>query len=54
MVKSLLEGGAFELEHIDGLDAVDGGRYASNDGVISILPHGIYDGFYIAKMRRKK
>ena len=54
VVKSLLAGGAFELEHIDGLDAVDGGRYASNDGVISILPHGIYDGFYIAKMRRKK
>lgn len=54
VVKGMLTGGRFVLEHIDGLDGIDGGKYAQNDGSIRILPHGIYDGFYIAKLRRKK
>lgn len=44
----------YVLEKIDGLDAVDGGKYVSNNGKIRILPHAEYDGFFIAKIRRVK
>ncbi len=54
VVNALLTGGRFVLEKIEGLSGVDGGRYCDNDGSVRILPHGIYDGFYIAKLRRKK
>lgn len=54
IVERLLAGGKFQKEHIDGFDKIDGGRYADNDGSALIVPHGIYDGFYIAKLRRIK
>lgn len=54
VVRSLLADGKFALEHIDGFEGIDGGKYADNGGELKILPHGIYDGFYIAKLRRKK
>lgn len=53
-IKSLLVAGRFTLQKIGGLDDVAGGRYAHSDGSVRILPIGIYDGFYIAKMRRNK
>lgn len=54
VVKPLLEDGKFALEHIDALDGIDGGKYSDNNGAVRILPHGAYDGFFIAKLRRKK
>lgn len=44
----------FVLEHISGLEKIDGGKYLDNKGMIQILPHDEYDGFFIAKMRRVK
>ena len=42
------------LEHISGLEKIDGGKYLDNKGMIQILPHDEYDGFFIAKIRRVK
>lgn len=47
-------GKEFSLEKICGLKDVDGGKYVDNDGMIQILPHAEYDGFFIAKFRRAK
>lgn len=44
----------FVLEHITGLEKIDGGKYLDNKGMIQILPHDEYDGFFIAKIRRVK
>lgn len=44
----------FVLEHISGLEKIDGGKYLDNKGTIQILPHDEYDGFFIAKIRRVK
>lgn len=44
----------FVLEHISGLENIDGGKYLDNKGMIQILPHDEYDGFFIAKIRRVK
>lgn len=44
----------FVLEHISGLEKIDGGKYLDNKGMIQILPHDEYDGFFIAKTRRVK
>lgn len=44
----------FVLEHISGLEKIDGGKYLDNKGMIQILPHDEYDGFFIAKIRRVK
>lgn len=44
----------FVLEHISGLERIDGGKYLDNKGMIQILPHDEYDGFFIAKIRRVK
>lgn len=44
----------FVLEHISGLEKIDGGKYLANKGMIQILPHDEYDGFFIAKIRRVK
>ena len=44
----------FVLEHISGLEKIDNGKYLDNQGMIRILPHGEYDGFFIAKIRRVK
>lgn len=44
----------FVLEHINGLEKIDGGKYLDNKGMIQILPHDEYDGFFIAKIRRVK
>lgn len=44
----------FVLEHISGLEKIDGGKYLNNKGMIQILPHDEYDGFFIAKIRRVK
>lgn len=44
----------FVLEHISGLEKIDGGKYLDNKGMIQILPHDDYDGFFIAKIRRVK
>lgn len=52
IVDGLLMGGKFQKEHIEGFETIDGGRYADNDGAITVIPYGIYDGFYIARLRR--
>lgn len=44
----------FVLEYISGLEKIDGGKYLDNKGMIQILPHDEYDGFFIAKIRRVK
>lgn len=44
----------FVFEHISGLEKIDGGKYLDNKGMIQILPHDEYDGFFIAKIRRVK
>lgn len=44
----------FELEHVSGLEKIDDGKYLDNKGMIQILPHDEYDGFFIAKIRRVK
>lgn len=44
----------FVLEHISGLEKIDGGKYLDNKGMIQILPHDEYDGFFIAQIRRVK
>lgn len=44
----------FMLEHVSGLEKIDGGKYLDNKGMIQILPHDEYDGFFIAKIRRVK
>lgn len=44
----------FVLEHISGLEKIDGGKYLDNKGMIQILAHDEYDGFFIAKIRRVK
>lgn len=44
----------FVLEHVSGLEKIDGGKYLDNKGMIQILPHDEYDGFFIAKIRRVK
>lgn len=44
----------FAREHISGLEKIDNGKYLDNQGMIRILPHGEYDGFFIAKIRRVK
>lgn len=44
----------FVLEHISGLEKIDNGKYLDNQGMIQILPHDEYDGFFIAKIRRVK
>lgn len=44
----------FVLEHVIGLEKIDGGKYLDNKGMIQILPHDEYDGFFIAKIRRVK
>lgn len=44
----------FVLEHVSGLEKIDGGKYLDNKGMIQILPHEEYDGFFIAKIRRVK
>lgn len=44
----------FVLEHLSGLEKIDGGKYLDNKGMIQILPHDEYDGFFIAKIRRVK
>lgn len=44
----------FACEHISGLEKIDNGKYLDNQGMIRILPHGEYDGFFIAKIRRVK
>ncbi len=44
----------FVLEHISGLEKIDSGKYLDNKGMIQILPHDEYDGFFIAKIRRVK
>lgn len=53
IVNKLLSQGGFELEHISALDALDSGKYKDNNGAVQILPHGGYDGFYIAKLRKE-
>lgn len=52
VVKSLLDKGEFEPESISAIKHIDGGRYADNRGYVQILPHGEYDGFYIARLKR--
>lgn len=54
VVKRALTGGRFALEKIDGLECVQSGKYAQNNGSVRVLPHEAYDGFYIAKLVRKK
>ncbi len=44
----------FVLEHVSGLEKIDGGKYLDNKSMIQILPHDEYDGFFIAKIRRVK
>ena len=44
----------FVLEHVSGLEKIDGGKYLDNKDMIQILPHDEYDGFFIAKIRRVK
>lgn len=44
----------FVLEHVSRLEKIDGGKYLDNKGMIQILPHDEYDGFFIAKIRRVK
>lgn len=38
----------FHLERIDGVEGIP----CENNGLVHILPHGEYDGFFIAKMRK--
>ncbi len=42
----------FSLERIDNLSAIDDGKYTNNIGKVQLLPHGEYDGFFIARLRR--
>ncbi|MDE5601951.1 MAG: 16S rRNA (cytosine(967)-C(5))-methyltransferase RsmB [Clostridia bacterium] len=44
---------SFNTEHISAVDEIDGGKYKDNDGRVQILPHGTYDGFYIARLIKK-
>ncbi len=46
VVKCLLEEGSFTLERIES------DLYSSNDGMIQVLPHDEWDGFFIARMKR--
>ena len=52
VVKSLIDKGGFALERISATEAIDGGKYKDNNGSVQILPHGEYDGFYIARLRK--
>ncbi len=52
VVKSLLDCGGFKLEHIAAFDKISEGKYSENDGSVQLLPHGEYDGFYIARIRK--
>ncbi|MCM1305777.1 MAG: 16S rRNA (cytosine(967)-C(5))-methyltransferase RsmB [Bacteroides sp.] len=52
VVSDLLKSGKFEPVHISALDGLEGGIYIDNGGSAQILPHGEYDGFYIAKLRK--
>ena len=52
VVKSLLDDGRYGLEHIAAIDKIGGGCYVGNDGSARLLPHGEYDGFYIARINR--
>lgn len=51
-VSELCDKGGFEPVKITCINDVDNGRYADNDGTVQILPHGVYDGFYVAKLRK--
>jgi len=48
---SILDSG-FRYEHIEGIDEVFGGKFKDNRGFIQLLPDEIYDGFYIARLRK--
>ena len=52
VVNSLLDKGGFALEKITAAEVIDSGKYKDNTGSIQILPHGEYDGFYIARLRK--
>ncbi|MBD5092462.1 MAG: 16S rRNA (cytosine(967)-C(5))-methyltransferase RsmB [Clostridiales bacterium] len=53
VVDSLLSSDKFRLEHISAVDKIDGGKHKDNDGRVQILPHGEYDGFYIARLMKE-
>ena len=53
VVETVLEDGKYELEKITfDLDVLNN-KFKQNDGTIALLPKEEYDGFYIAKIRRK-
>jgi 16S rRNA (cytosine967-C5)-methyltransferase len=52
IVSSVLEEGNYALDKITFENDVLNAKF-QNEGTISILPHEEYDGFYIAKIRRK-
>ncbi|MBQ9276118.1 MAG: methyltransferase domain-containing protein, partial [Clostridia bacterium] len=51
-VNFVLEKGKYELEKITFDSKVLNDKFAGNNGMISILPHAEYDGFFIAKIKR--
>ena len=53
VVEIVLEDGRYELERITFENEVLNDRFLNNDGTIALLPKEEYDGFYIAKIRRK-
>lgn len=52
VVGGLIKSGGFEPIHIKAIENIDNGSYKDNQGSVQILPHGEYDGFYIAALRK--
>lgn len=52
VVRGLVDNGGFALEHISAIENIESGKYKDNDGTVQILPHGEYDGFYVARLRK--
>ncbi|MBR4800638.1 MAG: 16S rRNA (cytosine(967)-C(5))-methyltransferase RsmB [Clostridia bacterium] len=53
VVKTVLTNKDYSLEKITFAGQSLNEKFKDNDGTISILPNGEYDGFFIAKIRRK-
>lgn len=49
VVRGLLDKGGFSLQSLS-LPSVDGAIFYEDGAQLQILPHGVYDGFYVAKL----
>ena len=52
-VKSITENKGFKLEKIVFENKALDDKFKDNEGEISVMPKGEYDGFFIAKIRRE-